>query len=342
MGKLLIVLYNGIFHIYNNEMSSQADSDDDLATIWKNILASLAVPLSDIKGGINVYTPLYRQNEHKSGVYVLRTVDGAIVYIGMSGGTSQKEAGLADRLWTHFGQASQLRKKLFPFGIDVRECNVQTYHQADLDKRNQVERYGIASFDPIGNRKIPWQPPMPNSTSFGPMKSTILNGVQCEIGNSSPVHFILNLGKPGRLGAARRLGAETNWKELYSKDFRWVICACSIDPGYDPSPLDFLEKIELTDLSERDQPQNPEKEFEQISAVAFKTFSKLNDGGVLVHCQGGRGRTGTIIGSILRHFGYDSGYIVRFLNSTYREIGKPGWPESPWHASVIERVQPLP
>jgi hypothetical protein len=97
--------------------------------------------------------------------------------IGMSGGTSQKEAGLADRLWTHFGEASQLRKKLFPSGIDVRECNVQTYHQADLDKRNQVERYGIASFDPTGNRKIPWQPPMPNSTSFGPMKSTILNGV---------------------------------------------------------------------------------------------------------------------------------------------------------------------
>jgi protein-tyrosine phosphatase len=64
--------------------------------------------------------------------------------------------------------------------------------------------------------------------------------------------------------------------------------------------------------------------------------------GVLVHCEGGRGRTGTIIGLILRHFGYDPVYIEGLLNASCGEIGKPGWPESPWQASVIARVQPLP
>ncbi len=32
-----------------------------------------------------------------------------------------------------------------------------------------------------------------------------LNGVGCEIGNGRPVHFILELGKRGLLGAAKAL-----------------------------------------------------------------------------------------------------------------------------------------
>jgi hypothetical protein len=46
----------------------------------------------------------------------------------------------------------------------------------------------------------------------------------------------------GLLGAARWPDPEPDWNELYSIGFRWVICAATDDPGYDPSPLEFLQK----------------------------------------------------------------------------------------------------
>jgi hypothetical protein len=54
---------------------------------------------------------------------------------------------------------------------------------------------------------------------------------------------------------------------------------------------------------------------------------------------GGRGRTGTIIGAILRHCGYGAAEVIDFLDAAYRAAGRPCWPESPWQAQVIERVR---
>jgi hypothetical protein len=67
----------------------------------------------------------------------------------------------------------------------------------------------------------------------------------------------------------------------------------------------------------------------------------MNEGGILVHCQGGRGRTGTILGAILRHCGYGAAEVIDFLDGTYVAAGQPkGWPESPWQSQVIERIEP--
>jgi hypothetical protein len=85
-----------------------------------------------------------------------------------------------------------------------------------------------------------------------------------------------------------------DWKRMSSIGFRWVLCACSEDPGYDSFPLKFLARIGLTDLSRKVQPDNPGAEFEQIAAIASKAFSKLNEDGILVHCAeegGGPGRS---------------------------------------------------
>jgi Tyrosine phosphatase family len=167
-----------------------------------------------------------------------------------------------------------------------------------------------------------------------------LNGVECELGDGDPLHFVLNVEKHGMLGAARLPGPEMDWKGMSSIGFRWVICACSEDPGYDPFPLKFLARIRLTDLSDGGSPDNARAEFEQIAAVASQAFSKLKEGGILVHCVGGRGRTGTIIGAILRHCGYGAAEVIDFLDAAYRDAGRPGWPESPWQAQVVERVMP--
>jgi hypothetical protein len=165
-----------------------------------------------------------------------------------------------------------------------------------------------------------------------------LEGVECELGDGHPLHFVLNVEKHGTLGAARWPGAETDWKRMSSIGFRWVICACSEDPGYDPFPLKFLARIGLTDLCGGGQPDNSGAEFERIAAVASQAFSKLNEGDILVHCAGGRGRTGTIIGAILRHCGYGAAEVIDFLDAAYRDAGRSGWPESPWQSQVVERV----
>jgi protein tyrosine/serine phosphatase len=186
-----------------------------------------------------------------------------------------------------------------------------------------------------GNGKITRPSTVKKPKKSGQMNPTSLQGVQCEIDDGRPLHFVLDLGKRGLLGAARFPVPGTNWKKLSTRGFRWVICACSDDPGYHPFPLDFLERIELTDLYSGGEPPDPDQELEHIAAIALKAYSKLDEGGVLVHCQGGRGRTGTIIGSILRRCGYDSAKIIHFLDTTYVEAGRPGWPESPWQAQVF-------
>jgi hypothetical protein len=109
------------------------------------------------------------------------------------------------------------------------------------------------------------------------------------LGHRPPLHLISGWKITARLSGAlarRRYGLAANVIDWFSV----AICACSEDPGYDPFPLRFLARIGLTDLSLKVQPDNPDAEFEQIAAIASKAFSKLNKGGILVHCVGGRGR----------------------------------------------------
>jgi Tyrosine phosphatase family len=170
-----------------------------------------------------------------------------------------------------------------------------------------------------------------------------LRGVEAELCHGPPLHFVLRLEGLEPLGGAEWPDKSTDWQRLSSIGFRWVICAASDGPGYDPSPLEFLDRIELQDLSGGRQSLNPAAEFKKIAAIASNAYSKLEEGGILVHCVGGRGRTGTIIGAILRYRGYDSAEIIDFLDAAYRRAGKPaGWPESPWQSQVIGRLQVPP
>jgi hypothetical protein len=69
-----------------------------------------------------------------------------------------------------------------------------------------------------------------------------------------------------------------DWKRMSAIGFRWVICACSEDPGYNPFPLKFLARIGLTDLSERGQPDNPGEELEQIETNCFASILETERG----------------------------------------------------------------
>lgn len=74
----------------------------------------------------------------------------------------------------------------------------------------------------------------------------------------------------------------------------------------------------------------------------------MNEGeGIVVHCMGGTGRTGTVIGCVLRDLGYSADEIISYLNELNKErhfSKKPKeerprkvWPESAWQGEIIKR-----
>lgn len=133
--------------------------------------------------------------------------------------------------------------------------------------------------------------------------------------------------------------AKTPWETLFALGFRRVACLCTDRPRYMPDPLKWLVAIELSDLIEKPRPSNPEKEEEAITVIASAIADRLEHGeGVIVHCAGGRGRTGTVLGVTLKKLGYTNTEVVSFLDSVHRARNKRGWPEAPWQQQVVERA----
>lgn len=160
-------------------------------------------------------------------------------------------------------------------------------------------------------------------------------------GMAIPGDFYWVAGAPAPL-AGMRLPKPwaTPWEALDMAGFRWVVCLCSTLPVYDPTPLGRLATVELTDLVETHLPHDPDLEEKAIGVIAKKVIEKLNQGeGVIVHCAGGRGRTGTVLGVVLRKLGVTAREAVSFLDSVHRARGKDGWPEAPWQREVVERTK---
>jgi len=131
---------------------------------------------------------------------------------------------------------------------------------------------------------------------------------------------------------------DTPWERLYTIGFRHVVCLCSDRPVYDPTPLQRLVTVELCDLDEQSLPEDPAEEEGTIRNISQAIVACLQKGeGVIVHCAGGRGRTGTVLGCALREIGHEASEIVTFLDAVHKRRGKPGWPEAEWQREVVER-----
>ncbi len=129
------------------------------------------------------------------------------------------------------------------------------------------------------------------------------------------------------------------WGELYRLGVRHLICLTADSLPYDPTPLHALLATRLEDLVGGHPPEDPAAERRKIvhaAAVAARAAARAE--GVVIHCAGGTGRTGTVLGCALRMLGYPSVDVVRWLDRVNRDRGKDGWPEAAWQASVVEGV----
>jgi len=131
------------------------------------------------------------------------------------------------------------------------------------------------------------------------------------------------------------------WQTLNEKGFKYVVNLHEQNPRYDPTPLALLHAVELQDLWTGKAPTSPDREKQLINEAVGKILRKLcAKDGVVVHCYGGRGRTGTVLGRVLHSLGFPSHEIVTYLDELHKRRGKSGWPESPWQKDVVTHFRP--
>ena len=155
-----------------------------------------------------------------------------------------------------------------------------------------------------------------------------------------PKEIYLVLEDPARLAGMVRPSAGTSWSALAGEGFRYVVCLTDDEAPHDPSPLSVLHAVALEDLYGGITPQNTRLEAKRILAAADRIVSALRAGdGVIVHCVGGTGRTGSVIGAVLRRFGHSAGDVRAYLDRLHRRRGSR-WPESFWPATILARIEP--
>jgi len=144
---------------------------------------------------------------------------------------------------------------------------------------------------------------------------------------------------PAPLAGMRHPRSAAPWAELQRAGIAHVVCLTSDTFSYDPSPLHPLLAVKLQDLVDGGLPADPEGDEAKIRKASGVVARALVDGqGVVVHCEGGTGRSGTVIGGALRLLGYPMAEVVGWLERLNRARGRSGWPESLWQASVVERI----
>jgi hypothetical protein len=135
--------------------------------------------------------------------------------------------------------------------------------------------------------------------------------------------------------AGMKAPGRADWSLLAAEGIGHVVCLTDDVARYDPAPC-TVTAIKLQDLVSGGPPREPEREQQRVFAAAADVISHVERGiGVAVHCAGGRGRTGTVLGAALVRMGHEPETVIAYLDATARARSKSGWPESPWQAEVV-------
>ncbi len=128
------------------------------------------------------------------------------------------------------------------------------------------------------------------------------------------------------------------WDALATAGFVHVVDLTRDVPRYDPEPLTG-HATALADLVVRRRPPDPDRDEARIRAAAEIVVDGWQAGeGVVVHCHGGRGRTGAVLGTALVRLGHEPDAVLDWLHRVQRTRGRRGWPEQRWQAEVVART----
>jgi len=162
-----------------------------------------------------------------------------------------------------------------------------------------------------------------------PMYGNPINGIDV------PVELYWVISTPAPLAGIRFPRTGFPWTSLQAVGFSQVV---SLHPGsFDPYPLELCFQEQLEDLSRGGLPADPSAEHARIQRAVTAVITTWRSGhGVVVHCAGGRGRTGTVIGCALRELGFQPAEVISFLDRVHKTRGRPGWPESKWQGELVQ------
>jgi Polymorphic toxin system, DSP-PTPase phosphatase len=140
---------------------------------------------------------------------------------------------------------------------------------------------------------------------------------------------------PALLAGMPYPGPDTDWDALHRRGFRRLVRLHPAD--YDPAPL-VAHDLVLEDLYGGRSPSDPDAERERVWEAARLAAGFVAEGdGVLVHCVGGTGRTGTVLACALRRLGRSTDEAIATVRAH-----RPHWPESAWQEDVARRMPEVP
>lgn len=153
-----------------------------------------------------------------------------------------------------------------------------------------------------------------------------------------PREFYWVLTEPAPLAGMVLPRRDFPWEALRAAGFHHVV---SLAPAaYDPSPLERSFAEELEDLWHGGSPRDEDREKELIKKAVAAVLAGLRSGrGVVVHCLGGRGRTGTVLGCTLRELGFPPDGVVEWLQRLHHARDGGRWPESQWQEGIVRGWQ---
>jgi protein-tyrosine phosphatase len=155
-------------------------------------------------------------------------------------------------------------------------------------------------------------------------------------GLDTPREFYVPTLSPAPLAGMPYPTPSTPWQDFFQRGFRHIVRLETEKPAYDPFPLSLLHTAGLEDLIHARPPRDPQAEESLIRPAVSAVLGVLERGeGVIAHCVGGTGRTGTVLGCTLVALGYSAPQVIAYLDGLNKARGKSGWPESAWQAELL-------